>query len=367
MPEATTDLRPELARLSTYNAGLTLEDALRRCGGGPVAKLGSNENPYGQPAPVREAMQRALLAAHLYPDPQCRKLAGAIAAQSALPAGRIIFGDGSEDLLNILARCLLRPGDKMVTLYPSFPLHEDYARMMGADIIRIGLTMAWNIDMPALLAAAAAPARLILLANPMNPAGLWLRPYELDALLAAQHPQTVLCLDEAYMEYAAGADFLPATERLQTHAKPLLILRTFSKAYGLAALRVGYGLSNDEELLRGMNLVRTPFNVNGIAQEAAMAALRHQEEMRAAVSAVVAERERVAAALRQMGFTVLPSKGNFLFVDAARPSGPLAEALLDQGVIVKPWRQAGYETFLRVSIGLPRENEQFLDALRRMC
>lgn len=364
MPPVTTHLRPELAQLARYNAGLTLEDAARRCGGRPIAKLGSNENPYGQSVQVREAMLRALQATHLYPDPQCRDLAGMIAGQTGVPAASIIFGDGSEDLLNVLARCLLRPGDEMVTLYPSFPLHEDYARMMGAEVIRVGLNAERRIDVPALVKAAAQPVRLIMLANPMNPAGLWLNADDLDALLAAQHPQAVLCLDEAYMEYAVGEDYMPATERLMAHGKPLLILRTFSKAYGLAALRVGYGLSNDEELLRGMNLVRTPFNVNGVAQEAAIAALRHPQEMRAAVATVVMERELVAFSLRRMGLAVLPSKGNFLFVDAGRPSVPLADALLEQGVIVKPWKQEGYDTFFRVSIGLPRENEQFLAALR---
>jgi histidinol-phosphate aminotransferase len=366
MSSQITHLRPELASLSTYNSGLTLEDVVSRAQGLPIAKLGSNENPYGPPEEVQRAMLQALSRTHFYPDPRCRRLAQEISERTRVPTDGIIFGDGSEDLLNVLARCLLRPGDKMVTLYPSFPLHEDYAQMMGAEVVRIGLTQERRIDVQALLAAAARPSRLILLANPMNPTGLWLEPTELDALLEAQHAQTVLCLDEAYVEYAMGEGYLAGTERLMAHRKPLLILRTFSKAYGLAALRIGYGLCNDRELLRGMNLVRTPFNVNGVAQAAAIAALLHSKKMRESVAEVLAERRRVTSNVKGMGLEVFPSKGNFLFIRTKQDSVTLADALIDRGVIVKPWKQKGYEKFFRVSIGLPRENDQFLEALRAL-
>lgn len=356
-------LRPELASLVAYNAGLTLEDVLSRCGGKPVAKLASNENPYPQAAEVSEAIRLTAEAVHLYPDPRGRKLAARIAGLTGASPDHVILGDGSEDLLNVLARCLLRAGDEVVTLFPSFPLHEDYALMMGARVTRIGLTDDRRIDIDALAAAVARPARLTIFANPMNPAGLWLTGAELDRLLAAQYPGNVLCLDEAYLEYAEGPDFTPATTRLQGHDKPLLILRTFSKAYGLAALRVGYGLSNSLALIRGMNLVRTPFNVNAVAQAAAVAALDHPQAMLSSVAAVVAERARIYDALRGMGLNVMPSKGNFLFVEGRGASVALADRLISEGVLVKPWKQSGYETWFRVSVGLPHENDQFLSAL----
>ncbi|MDY6859616.1 MAG: histidinol-phosphate transaminase [Pseudomonadota bacterium] len=363
MPAPKFALRPELAGIRPYNAGLGLEDVARRCGGQPIAKLASNENPFGLPAEALAAMGAAIRNAHLYPDPEARALADLLARQAGIPAERVIFGDGSEDLLNVLARATLRAGDQAVTLYPSFPLHEDYARMMGATVVQVGLTEGREIDVAALLAAVARPVRLTILANPMNPAGLWLRPDELGALLRAQHPESVLCLDEAYVEYALGADYQPGTELLKDHDKPLLILRTFSKAWGLAGLRIGYGLSNCDDLIRGMNLVRTPFNVNAVAQAAALAVIRHPEAMRAAVARTLEERARMAAALTGRGLEVLPSKGNFLFVDTGEASVEVADRLIDHGVIVKPWKQAGYETFIRVSVGLPRENDQFLAAL----
>lgn len=357
-------LRPELAPLKTYNSGLTLEEVAKRSGGKPIAKLASNENPYAQAPAVTSAIRKAIETPHLYPDPHGRQLAARISELTGAPTENVILGDGSEDLLNVLSRCLLRPDDEVVTLYPSFPLHEDYAQMMGARVTRIGLTSNHHaIDMQALLAAVAKPVRLVLFANPMNPAGIWLTPDQLDQVLAAQHPDSVLCIDEAYLEYAEGAGFLPATERLQAHQKPLLILRTFSKAYGLAALRVGYGVSNDAELIRGMNLVRTPFNVNAIAQAAALAALEHPEAMRESVASVKAERDRMKDALHAIGFEVLPSKGNFLFVNGKTSSTALADRLIAEGVLVKPWKQEGYELWFRVSVGLRRENDQFLNTL----
>lgn len=356
-------LRPELAQLSPYNAGLTTQDVIARYGHGPMAKLGSNENPYGMPDAVRDAMRAACETPHVYPDPMGRTLAAEIAAHTGARADQVILGCGSEDLLNVLARALLRPGDRVVTLYPSFPLHEDYARMMGAEVIRIDLTPDRRIDVDALIAAMSAPVRLVIFANPMNPTGLWLTGPELARVLAAQHPDTVLCLDEAYVEYAHGQGFAPATDWLATHGKPLLILRTLSKAYGLAALRVGYGLCNTPELLVGLNLVRTPFNVNAVAQAAATAALRNKAPMQAGVEKMRATRANMEQALAAMGHKVLPSQGNFLFFDCGAPAVRVADHLIDHGVVVKPWKQPGYDSFVRVSVGRPDECAQFLAAL----
>lgn len=358
--------RTEISTLKPYNSGLTLEDVAARAKTPRIAKLASNENPHGPNAATLKAMTDAISRPHLYPDPSGRALTGEISRQTGATASRVILGDGSEDLLNVLARAILGEGDEVVTLFPSFPLHEDYAVMMGASVTRIGLTPDRRIDMTALLEAVARPVRLTLIANPMNPAGLWLGPDELDALLATQHPDSLLCLDEAYVEYAAGPDFASAVDRLAGHDKPLLILRTFSKAYGLAGLRIGYGVSNSDDVIAAMNLVRTPFNVNAVAQAAALAALTHTDEMREAVAYTIRERERMAENLTSLGLDVLPSKGNFLFVDCGQSSIDVADRLIDHGVIVKPWKQDGYETFIRVSVGLEWENDQFLEAMARV-
>lgn len=363
-------LRPELAALAPYNAGLTLAEVAARPGVTRVAKLGSNENPAGADPAVGEAVRKAVSQIGWYPDPVGRALIADLAAFHGIDPNLFTLGNGSEDLLAVLARAVLRPGDKVVTLYPSFPLHEDYAAIMGAEVIRVGLTDQGQIDFLALLKAVAEPVRLVLFANPMNPAGVWLSPDQLRDVLAAVHPNAITCLDEAYHEYAVipanGADYASAEPFLGTHPGALMILRTFSKAWGLAGLRIGYAITNSPELKRGLDLSRTPFNANHMAQVAARAALAHPRSMEDATRLAVAERARLGAALEAMGLRVLPSRGNFLFVDAAQPSVEVAGKLLDHGVIVKPWKQAGYKSWFRVSTGTVEDGEQFLTALAKV-
>ncbi|WP_316860931.1 histidinol-phosphate transaminase [uncultured Cohaesibacter sp.] len=360
-------LRSELSSLKPYNVGLSLEDVADRAQGKPIAKLGSNENPYELPSSIRKSMENALVSAAMYPDPIGRTLAHVIAEKWNCAPGQVVFGNGSEDILNILARAILRPGDEVVTLYPSFPLHEDYATMMGATVNAIDLTANHEIDIDALIKAVARPVRMTVFANPMNPTGLWLDGDQLQAVLAAQHPDSLLCLDEAYLEYAlhGDADFRSGSDWLHSHDKPLILLRTFSKAYGLAGLRVGYGLTNNADIRRGLDLVRTPFNVNAAAQAGAIAALEHEQDIRPVLETVTQERMRVTKRLRAKGLTVLPSLGNFLFVDVKAPSIDIASQLISEGVIIKPWKQQGYESWIRASIGLESENTQFLQALSK--
>ena len=366
MQETNSLLRPELAALAPYNAGLTTEEVAARPGVSRVAKLGSNENPLGSSPAVQTAMTEALGQVHVYPDPAGRALCDDLALANGCAPWQVVLGNGSEDLLAILARAMLRPGDRVVTLYPSFPLHEDYAHLMGAQVERVGLTPEGQVDVRALIEAVSQPVRLVVFANPMNPAGVWLAPRDLRTVLEAAHPDALTCLDEAYVEYAEGPDFVSGASLLATHDKPLLVLRTFSKAWGLAALRIGYGLTNSAELRRGLDLARTPFNVNALAQVAARAALAHPQAVSEAVNLVRRERARIAVALEELGLRFLPSKWNFLFFDAGRPSQDLASALLNFGVIVKPWKQPGYTTWLRVSVGLEADNDQFLTALRHL-
>ncbi|WP_373237011.1 histidinol-phosphate transaminase [Cohaesibacter celericrescens] len=360
-------LRSELTTLKPYNAGLSLQDVAEKAAGKPIAKLASNENPYQMPNVIAEAMHQEIATAYRYPDPQGRALAKSIAEFCGCDAEQVILGNGSEDLLNILARTILRPGDEVVTLYPSFPLHEDYAIMMGAHVTRIGLVDHNKIDVDALVKAVSRPVRLTIFANPMNPTGLWLTADELDRVLAAQHPQSVLCIDEAYLEFASyqsdGQSYLPATERLKHHDKPLLVLRTFSKAYGLAGLRIGYGLTNNSTLRLGLDLVRTPFNANSVAQAGAVAALQNPAAIYPVLQQIVEQRQMLLTGLEALGLFVLPSLGNFLFFSTSEPATQIAEKLICEGVIVKPWKQAGYENWLRVSVGVEQENRQFLSAL----
>ena len=358
-------VRPEVKQLTPYNSGLTIAEVQRRYNPRKISKLGSNENPLGPSPAVVAALTSYVANPHIYPDPAGLALRTKLAEKHSVAVEQIILGNGSEDLLSVICRTVLRPGDRMVTLYPSFPLHEDYTTVMGAEVDHVALNDALEIDVDLLMSKVSAGPRLVMFANPMNPAGAWLKPEELRRVVAAVPAQSLLVIDEAYAEYAEGDDYLEAPDALRNKDGDWIVLRTFSKAWGLAGLRIGYGIVSTSLLSNYLDRVRTPFNTNGAAQAAAMAALDDLAHVRKVAELTIAERERVRLALQVADYRVVPSKGNFLFFDTGTSGTDISEALLAEGVIVKPWKQPGYERFVRVSIGTPSENEHFLEALAK--
>ncbi len=361
MVDAGFHVRQSVRRIAPYNAGLTEEDVRARYDVERVVKLASNENPLGPSPLVGEALRDALLDVQRYPDPSGHALRTAIAARCNVEPSQVLLGNGSEDLLSVICRAVLSPGDTVVTFYPSFPLHEDYAGLMDARVERIDLRKDLSIDVDALVAAMAREPRMVMFANPMNPAGCWLDPEQLQRVVDALRPGTLLVVDEAYLEYAVGPDFVDAVSLLAAKDAAWVSLRTFSKAWGLAGLRIGYGVCGSASLCELLDRVRTPFNTNRAAQAAALAALNDPAHVDGVVALARRERERVAEELRQRGCRVAPSRGNFLFFDCGGNAVEFCEKLLRRGVVLKPWKQAGYENFARVTIGLPEENTCFLD------
>jgi histidinol-phosphate aminotransferase len=278
---------------------------------------------------------------------------------------QVVVGNGSENLLEQLCQAFLQRGDRVVTLLPSFGLHEIYPRMMGARVQMLPVTPALEFDVEAWVAALAqGPApKLAMLSNPSNPVGCMLDAAAFRRIVQATPQETLLVIDEAYYEYALHTPGFPdALSELRAQERPWIVLRTFSKAWGLAGLRVGYGIASDERLVQMLDRVRTPFNVNLAAQTAALAAWNDAAYMERCVRDTVAQRAWLAAQLRGMGVVVAPSAANFLFLNLQRPNGPVAEALLARGVVVKPWKETGYESFIRVSIASVEDNALFLDA-----
>ena len=265
----------------------------------------------------------------------------------------------------MLCQTFLSAGERVLTQRPAFGLHEIYPRMMGAQVELLALTPRLGFDVDAWCAALARGPKLAMLANPSNPVGCMFSAAEMQQLLAATPAHTLLVIDEAYYEYARLAPGYPdVLALLRGRAMPWIVLRTFSKAWGLAGLRVGYGLASDAALVQLLDRVRTPFNVNHAAQTAALAAWGDEDFMRRGVTETVRLRGRLAARLAALpGVRVAPSATNFLFLDLGRPNAPVNEALLAQGLIVKPWKEAGFEHFIRVSIGTEAENERFARAL----
>lgn len=360
MTDSNALIREEVARLPAYNAGASLASIQSRFPDGQFAKLDSNENPMGCCQGARDAMARAIADSDRYPDPSPAPLLAQLSTQMVVPGECLILGNGSEELIQVVYHTVLRPGDHVVTVVPSFGLHELYAAMMGARVTKLAVGSDWCFPVDALIGAANEDARIVVLSSPSNPMGIRLSPGELDRLLNEVPAHTLIILDEAYIEYLPEAERNDGVCRLARSPNPWLVLRTFSKAYGLAGVRIGYGAAHSSALVEAMAKVRTPFNVNALAIAAATAAVEDVEHLERCTSTANAERERMGGVLRELGFGVVDSTANFLFVDAGRNAVDFAAQAREVGVFVKPWLETGFETYFRVSAGLVEENDRFL-------
>jgi histidinol-phosphate aminotransferase len=361
-------LRPEIKNLPLYNAGLSTDYVRSRYGVTEIAKLGSNENPYGASPRVRQAVADAASEIAIYPEASCDPLRLVLAEWLGVAQNRLLFGNGSEDIIAIAAHTFLCPGARVVTFAPSFGLHVIWSQSAGAQVETVPVKADYAMDVDEILAALTPDTRMLIFGNPSNPVGTSLTAGDMRSILRHLSPQTLLVFDEAYLEYASAdpayPDFFAMLNQSQT---PWLILRTLSKAYGLAGLRVGYAIASDPQLIDLMDRVRAPFNVNRLAQIAAIAAFSDRLYIDTVVQRTVAERERMRQELAQLGYRIAPSLANFLFVQAREDASELALKLLTKGVIVKPWRESAFRDHIRVSIGLPAANDQFLDAMKSIA
>lgn len=364
LPENSFSPRKEIAALPIYNAGISAAVARRVSGRQDIAALASNENPYGSSPAVSAAL--AALVPSRYSDSASGALRQALSEKLGTPSDRIVCGNGSEELIAALCRAYLQKGDTVLTISPCFGLHEIEPMAAGAHVIKAPMTAAFDYDVDALVRELTRRPKIVFISSPSNPVGPALSRPAIDRLLDAVHPTTLFVLDEAYFEltdpgYPDGLKVLADRSDLSW-----VVLRTFSKAYGLAGLRVGYGISSDKGIAKAMRAAVTPFNVNAAAQAAAIAALQDEAWMLEATAKIRLERTNLADRLHQLGVHVVPSQTNFLFLDLATEAAPVASALLQKGIVVKPWMETGYTHFLRVSIGTAGDNERFATELGRV-
>lgn len=357
-------VRPEVKNLPLYNAGVSSDYVRTHYQIQEVAKLGSNENPYGTSPKVLAAIAAATPLVGLYPDPFCGELRALLSQRLDVAPERFGFGNGSDDLISVAVESFLSPGDEVLTLSPSYGLHVIFAQSFGAKTRMVPLREDYTFDIPAFIAAITPRTRMIMFSNPSNPVGASMTADDLCRLLAAIPSSTILMFDEAYFDYGAiDSSYPPFLKMLEQSHVPWMVLRTFSKAYGLAGLRVGYAVASDASLISLTDRVRGPFNVNRLAQAAAVAGLQDMDYVQECIRQTTAERARVAGKLRDLGYQPAPSLANFLFFNAREDASELAKRLFPYGVIVKPWREPGFTQHVRVSIGSPKHNDQFLAAL----
>jgi histidinol-phosphate aminotransferase len=360
-------IRPEIISLPTYNAGMPEAFVMEKYGVSSVTRLASNENPHGVSQKALAAAASVLSSSWKYSDPSASALRKALSRHTHCPMERIVVGNGSEEIIALTCRVFLNPGDGVVTINPSFLLHEIYAIEQGAKVTAVNLTPEMQFDEEALIANLRKGCRMMVFSNPSNPVGTMLAKGGLSRIIESARADTIMVIDEAYYEYAVdSAGYPDSRSLLEASGKPYIILRTFSKAYGLAGLRVGYALCSDVWIVQLLNKLRTPFSSNIVAQSAAIGAIEDGAFLAKTIGHNQNERQRVRQVLAENGYAVADSAANFVFFDCGCESASVAEKLLAQGVIVKPWTAPGFENWMRVTIGSQRDNNRFLALLRKM-
>ena len=363
--------------LNPYQPGKPIEELQREYGVSDVIKLASNENPLGSSPRVRDILSAECEDFARYPDGNGFALKQMLAEKHGISMDCITLGNGSSDPLEFVVRVFTQPGDEVLFSEHAFAMYPIVTQAANATaIVAPAISSSlnkWGHDLDAMAARISERTKVIFIANPNNPTGTWLKGEELEAFIARVPESVIVVIDEAYFEYASepalGASDYPDASRWLDRYPNLMVTRTFSKAYGLAGLRVGYSLSHPD-LANLLNRIRPPFNVNSLALAAACASLEDSNHVAKAVALNAQEMARITRAFEQMGLEYIPSVGNFVCVDVSGSVGrnglAVYDALLHKGIIVRPVANYGMPDHLRVTLGLPEENVKFLNALGKV-
>ncbi|MBM3571408.1 MAG: aminotransferase class I/II-fold pyridoxal phosphate-dependent enzyme [Alphaproteobacteria bacterium] len=325
--------------------------------------LNLNECPYPPSQRAIEAMARLISGVNRYPETRGNKLAQAISARTGVPAERIMFGMGSDELLGLASQIALTPSDSIVAPTPSFPRYRLSATLLGARPILVPIDQTGACDVDGLVAAVQPNTRMLYVCTPNNPSGEQLDDARLERLIARTPDNLILAVDEAYFEFGQHAGGPNVLAHLARRNGPWMVFRTFSKAYALAGLRIGYVLCGSDEIADALRKVRTTFNVTNLAQQAALAALDDEYHLKFILDSTARERKRLADGFVKLGYKPLPTVTNFVSVDLGINAWPVIDALLLHGVSAREWRDPGYETFLRVTVGTAEDTDTVLKAL----
>jgi histidinol-phosphate aminotransferase len=353
------NVHPDIASLSPYVPGKPIEELQRELGLTRVIKLASNENPLGSSPKALTALREGSSALHRYPDGGAFRLREALANHWKVTLDHVILGNGSDEILGLLARTFLAPGDEAVMADQTFVIYKMEVTAAHGKPVVVPLKQ-WRHDLQAMAAAVTDRTRLLFLCNPNNPTGTMVTADEVELLLSRVPAHVVVVFDEAYFEYVRSQQF-PDSMAYVRQGRNVIVLRTFSKIYGLAGLRIGYGVAT-AEIISFLNRVRPPFNANSLAQRAALAALGDEEHVARSRAVNEAGMRQMVNGLSSLGFTPIPSEANFVYVDVGRDGRAVFEALLREGIIIRHIDGP----MVRVTIGLEEENREFLAALKRV-
>jgi histidinol-phosphate aminotransferase len=355
--------RPEIFSLKPYVPGKPIDEVKREMGLKDIIKLASNENPLGASPLAIEAISNNLGNLHLYPDANCFNLKKRLASINGVDESAILIGNGSDEILMLLAATFLNRDDQIIYAKPSFSEYEFTAKIMGAECLEIPL-VDFTHDLEAMLMAITPRTKMVFICNPNNPTGTIVGAEAIKSFMAKVPDDVLVVFDEAYMEYVDSPDFLSGLKYVKD-GRNAIVLRTFSKIYGLAALRVGYGLTRPE-IAQAVEMITEPFNVNMLGQVGALAAIDDNQHLQQSRKINSLGKEYIYAELDKMGLKYVPTEANFIFLDTGKNCQDIFKALLLLGIIIRTGDIFGYPTFIRVTVGTQSENERFIKSLQQV-
>lgn len=356
-------IKKSILNLVPYPPGKPIEELTREYGIKRVIKLASNENPLGPSPLALKAIRSVLPQLHRYPDGSGYYLKQALSQHLGLSADQILLGNGSNEIIELALKTFMNPGSEVLSPVPSFLVYGTAVQALGGKNILVPLKR-FTIDLEAILARISSKTQIIIINNPNNPTGTILKKKEWERFISGVPERILILLDEAYIDFVEDPDCPSGLDYINSK-KNLIALRTFSKAYGLAGLRLGYGLARPE-LIDYINRVRQPFNVNSLAQAAALGALKDQAFYEKTRTLVRAGKKTVEMGLTRMGLSYVPSQANFILIKVPLEAQVVYEAMLKKGIIIRSMKSYGLDNYIRVNIGLPEENQRFLRALKQV-
>jgi histidinol-phosphate aminotransferase len=345
-----------------YEPGKPIKEVERELGLRHVVKLASNENPLGPSRKAMRAMRRAIREMHLYPEGTCFYLLKRISEELGVEENQILIGNGSNEIIELLARGFLSKGDQVISSETTFLVYPILSQACGAEYVSVPMK-GFRYDLKGILNAVTEKTKIIFIANPNNPTGTYVTASEVEDFLASVPKDILVCFDEAYVDFVEAQDFPHMLFYIKSGRPNVVVLRTFSKSYGLAGLRVGYGLASPE-MIGYLHKIRQPFNVNAMAQAAATAALEDRFFLWRTKRLVSRGRRYLSKWFKRLGLTWLPSQANFILFDTGQDADKVFEALLRQGIIVRSMKAYGLASWIRVTVGRRSQNAQFCRALK---
>ena len=352
---------PHISTLVPYPPGKPLEELEREYGISGSIKLASNENAWGPSPKAVEAMREAMQNLHRYPDGSCYYLAHGLSKKLGVEPGEIVFGNGSNEIIGLLIAAFLQPGEEVITSHPTFLMYQKLVQVQGGINAVVELTESMHHDLKAILEAVSPKTRMIFLDNPNNPTGTIINKDAFASFMEQLPDEIIVVLDEAYVDFVAPELRIDVLAYIR-EGKPVAVLRTFSKAYGLSGLRLGYGIMS-AEMAGYLNRVRQPFNVNSLAQVGGVAALSDEEHYRMTLQKSREGIVWLSKEVEKLGCRPMETHTNFFLIDVKGDGKKLYEHMLHQGVIVRPMQAYGFPNYIRITAGRSDENQRFVKAL----